>query len=90
MYLAMTGSRLKGEDAFIAGLANYYIPRDKLEDSFEDIKKALVSSDDPKKTIAEILDKYHKAPSRRSLPYEIEINQIFGLKDFRKIFKTLA
>ncbi|CAM6005271.1 unnamed protein product [Sphagnum balticum] len=29
-YLALTGARLKGEDLFILGLANYYIPRESI------------------------------------------------------------
>jgi enoyl-CoA hydratase/carnithine racemase len=32
-YLGLTGARLKGEDVYIAGLANFYISR-------EDVKKA--------------------------------------------------
>lgn len=29
-YLGMTGGRLTGEDVYVSGLANYYIPKDKL------------------------------------------------------------
>jgi 3-hydroxyisobutyryl-CoA hydrolase len=30
LYLGMTGTRLKGEDVFISGLANFFIPSQKL------------------------------------------------------------
>ena len=33
-YLGMTGARLKGEDMYIAGIANYFIPRKDLEATF--------------------------------------------------------
>lgn len=47
-YLGMTGSRLKGEDLYVAGLANYYIPRKSLEATFNELKEALPSSSKPK------------------------------------------
>ena len=34
-YLGMLGARLRGEDAFISGLANYFVPRKDLEGAFK-------------------------------------------------------
>ena len=34
-YLGLTGARLKGEDVYIAGLANFYIPRENVQKAYE-------------------------------------------------------
>jgi 3-hydroxyisobutyryl-CoA hydrolase len=31
-YLGMTGARLKGEDVFVAGIANFYIQSNKISE----------------------------------------------------------
>lgn len=43
-YLGLTGTQLKGEDVFKAGIANYYVSRDNLPKIFEEIKRELVHS----------------------------------------------
>jgi 3-hydroxyisobutyryl-CoA hydrolase len=58
-YLGMTGARLKGEDLYISGLANYFIPRKSLEAAFNELKAALPGSHSPKELVAEVLSKYH-------------------------------
>lgn len=89
-YLGMTGARLKGEDVYISGLANYFIQRSSLEAAFKEIKEAIPSSSNPKETIANILSKYHKPSGRTTLPDEDKINKIFGIKDFREIFRHVS
>jgi 3-hydroxyisobutyryl-CoA hydrolase len=34
-YLGLSGSRLKGEDVYISGLANYFLQRDSIEPAYE-------------------------------------------------------
>jgi len=36
-YLGMIGARLKGEEVFIAGMANFYIPSNKIPQAKEQI-----------------------------------------------------
>lgn len=33
-YLGLTGARLKGEDVYISGLANYFLERDSLQPAY--------------------------------------------------------
>lgn len=34
-YLGMSGSRLKGEDVYISGLAHYYLQRESVQPAYE-------------------------------------------------------
>ena len=72
-YLGMTGARLKGEDLYISGLANYFIPRKDIESAYKQIKEAVPSSNNPKETITNILNKYHQPSGRTALPNEDQI-----------------
>ena len=47
-YLGLTGMRLKGEEVYKAGIANYFIPRDRLPNVYNDLKMELVHSREPK------------------------------------------
>jgi hypothetical protein len=69
----MTGARLKGEDLYISGLANYFIPRKDIGEAYKEIKSALPNSNNPKETITNILDKYHQPSSRKTIPNEEQI-----------------
>ena len=82
-YLGMTGARLKGEDLYISGLANYFIQRKDLEAAFNDLKEALPSSSSPKDTVAKVLNKYHSPSNRKELKDEDKIKDLFSIKDFR-------
>ncbi len=66
-YLGLSGSRLKGEDVYISGLANYYLPRESIVKAEEEIKSALPSSNNPKETIHQILTKHHKPSGRTKI-----------------------
>ena len=69
-YLGMTGMRLKGEEAYIAGLANYYIPSSKLPKVKSEIKNLFSNKDkiiNEKQIIASILSKYHSPSGKKHL-----------------------
>lgn len=69
-YLGMTGMRLKGEEAFIAGLANYFIPSAKLAQVKLEIEAMFASNDkiaNPKEIIATVLSKYHSPSGKKTL-----------------------
>lgn len=73
-YLGMTGLVLKGEDAYIAGLAHYYIPSERLKEAYSDIKDVFSEKvSNPKDMIQSILKKYHSPPARTSIQNEEEI-----------------
>lgn len=69
-YLGLTGARLKGEDLYISGLANYFIPRKNIEQAYNEIKTALPTSSRPKETISSILQKHHQPSGRKTLANE--------------------
>ncbi len=70
LYLGMTGSRLTGEDVYIAGLANFFIPRANLEAAFNEIMEAINSSVQPHSAITSILSKYHRPSGKTTIPHE--------------------
>ena len=89
-YLGMTGSRLKGEDLYISGIANYFIPRKDLETAFNELKQVLPGSSNAKDTVTGVLNKYHQPSGRKELADEGQIKDLFGMKDFREIYKKAA
>jgi 3-hydroxyisobutyryl-CoA hydrolase len=40
-YLGLTGTQLKGEDVYKAGIANYFVPRELLPELFQEIKSEM-------------------------------------------------
>lgn len=69
-YLGMTGMRLKGEQAYIAGLANYYIPSSKLAEVRSEIESTFAVKEklaNSKEVIASILRKYHSPSGKKVL-----------------------
>ena len=59
-YLGLTGSRLKGEEVYLAGLANYFIRRENLELAFRDLRDTLPKVDgNIKHHIHVVLSRYH-------------------------------
>ena len=70
-YLGMTGTILKGEDVYIAGLANYYIPSERLKEVHQDIKDIFSEKvTNPKDVIDSILKKYHSPSGRVTVTNE--------------------
>lgn len=88
-YLGMTGARLKGEDLYISGLANYFIQRKDLESAFNDLKSALPGAANPKETVAKVLDKYHSPSGRKEISDEDKIKDLFSINDFREIYRKV-
>lgn len=70
-YLGMTGARLKGEEVYIAGLANYFIPRSKISETFEEIRSALSTgpTENTRQLIEVILNKHHQPPLSQTLKH---------------------
>jgi len=69
-YLGMTGARLKGEDVFVAGIANFYIQSNKISAAKEKILKLFNTKEkveNPKEKIIEILNKYHSPSGKAKL-----------------------
>lgn len=89
-YLGMSGSRLKGEDVYISGLAHYYLQRESVQPAYEQIAAALPASKDPRETIRTILGKYHQPSGRTKIAHEQQINEIFGLKSIKDIYNRVA
>lgn len=69
-YLGLTGARLKGEDVYIAGLANFYIPRENVQKAYDEINQGLANAQNTKEFIQSVLSKYHKPSGRTTLENE--------------------
>ena len=88
-YLGISGNRLKGEDVYIAGLANYFIPREKIPDAYAELKSEMKNSGDAKNIVTKVLGKYHQHPQRKTLANEDKINEIFSKGSMREIYQYL-
>jgi len=88
-YLGLTGMRLKGEEVYKAGIANYFIPRERLPQVYSDLKRELAHSREPKETIDEILLRYNQPPVNRVIEHEDDIRYIFNSQSVEEIFEKL-
>ncbi len=77
-YLGLTGARLKGEDVYIAGLANFFIPRESVQQAYVEINKGLAGAVNAKEFIHQTLSKYHKPSGRKTIANEDDIKVIFS------------
>ncbi len=55
---------LKGEDVYIAGLANFYIPKENVQKAYDEINQGLSNAQNTKEFIHKTLSKYHKPSGR--------------------------
>lgn len=67
MYIALTSGRLKGEDVYASGFANYYVNRENIQKIYEEISAELAKSTNPKSTIEQVLQKYHKGNPNKKI-----------------------
>lgn len=67
MYLGLTSGRLKGEDVYNSGLANYFVTRDSIPNIYNEISSAIPSSTNIGQTIQSILQKYHKGQKDKKI-----------------------
>jgi enoyl-CoA hydratase len=81
-YAGLTGARLSGADCIYAGLADFYVPSDKLEA----LKAALFITGDPT-----VIGQFSETPPTSSLELNIsEINELFGKPSIADIESALA
>lgn len=57
MFIGLTGYRLKGSDLFHAGLADYFVPRNKLDSLVQEISQKITKQDQIKE-VKDIVSKY--------------------------------
>lgn len=67
MYIALTSGRLKGEEVYTSGFANYFVNRENIHKIYEEISSQIKNSKNPKATIEEILSKYHKGDPNKKI-----------------------
>ena len=72
-YLAMTSDRLKGEDVYNSGLANYYIGHDDISAVYNELEAKVGESENTREAIEKVLRKYHKGEANKKIQYEEEI-----------------
>lgn len=60
MYLGLTSGRLKGEDVYTSGFANYFVSKENISKIYQELDSRLKESKNSKATIEEVLKKYHK------------------------------
>lgn len=87
MYLGLTSGRLKGEDVYNSGLANYFVTRDSIPNIYNEISSAVPSSKNVAQTIESILQKYHKGQKNKKISNEDEIKEIFGAPTVAEIYQ---
>lgn len=80
LYLGLTGARLKGKELVATGVANYYVPRDRLEALEEDVKSSL-KPNSTASDIKTIVAKYaENIPN--TFTHEEEIKELFNGESF--------
>ncbi len=80
-YAGLTGTRLSGADCIYAGLADYFVPSDKLEN----LKTALLETGD-----VAVLQEYTTTPEGSALAKNrVTIDAAFALADVADIMQTL-
>ena len=87
MYIALTSGRLKGEDVYNSGFANYFVAKDSVPKIYDEISMKIKDSTNPKKTIEEVLNKYHIGSADKKISNEEEIKQIFEGKSVAEIYE---
>lgn len=87
MYIAMTSGRLKGEDVYNSGFANYFVSKDNISKIYEEISGSIRDSKNPRQTIEKVLEKYHIGTKNKKIANEEEINHIFGGKCVHEIYE---
>jgi hypothetical protein len=81
--------RLKGEEVYKAGIANFYIPRKDLKQAYKELKTELQHSQEPKETIDDVLGRYNQVPKHRVIEHEEDIRYIFNSKSFEEVTAKL-
>lgn len=78
--MGLTGARLKGKELVATGVANYYVPRDRLEALEEDVKSSL-KPNSTASDIKTIVAKYaENIPN--TFTHEEEIKELFNGESF--------
>lgn len=87
-YLAMTGSRLNGADCVSVGLADVYIPSDRLDDAAE-----ILATQEPNMTremVMGVLGVFaEKPPAAKIVPMQREIDRLFAAETVEEILHAL-
>ena len=83
-YLALTGSRVDGADCIALGLANHYIPSDKLDA----VKAALIA--DPDQVEAIVNREQEEPPASKIVAQEADIDRLFASDRLEDIYAALA
>lgn len=68
-YLGMTGSRLRGEEVVVAGLAHFFVQSKDLPQVKMDLEEALVGvpAEGVKGVVCKVLLKYNRPPAKKTL-----------------------
>lgn len=87
LYLGLTGARLKGKELVATGVANYYVPREKLAELEAEVKNSLTASS-ALIDIQTIVSKYAENV-QSTYTNEAEIASLFGGKDLATVLKNI-
>ena len=79
-YLGMTGTSLKGEEVYIAGLAHFFIPSSQLKAAYEEVSWVFSQKvENPKEAIRSILKRYNSPSGKTTIQNEEKIRDLFSL-----------
>ena len=81
-YLGLTGARISGADCLYVGIADYYVPSDKVND----LRIALLNEGD-----LSVLETFHEIPEVSGLQSQQAIvNSVFGLETIPEMIEALT
>ena len=87
MFLALTGTRLRGAEMVQAGLANFFVRRENLDKLERDLQEN-VEEQTTEHKIFEIVNKYSEKISEE-YPYIKQANELFSGQSLKEIYEKL-
>ena len=89
LYYALSGAKLIGEDVYSVGLADYFVPQERLQElekAFGEVIDENITLDKLKK----VVEKYHVAPKQNQIEHEDIIKDAFGGETLKEVFTRLS
>lgn len=87
IYLGLTGTAISGKEAYSLGLADYFVPSEKLKELEEECLR-VVDVDISVEKLKKIVEKYSEN-TKEPFENEDEIESIFGKNTLKEVFQEL-
>ncbi|KRX02267.1 hypothetical protein PPERSA_04889 [Pseudocohnilembus persalinus] len=87
LYVGLTGARLKGQELVQTGIADYYIPREKLQSLREKLISTLTNESNLQ-SISKVVQEYSEKV-QQDYKNEDQINELFQSESFEEFYKKM-